>query len=103
MAFSFPPPSQLEPLLPDMEDDDEEKEGSWCWLSRNPSGSTKQQLSTSGYLGDSRCWISTTVLQGLLDPFLGKLEPLFTTKECLQHVESHIHVSQYVSIIYYNE
>ena len=23
MAFSFPPPSQLEPLLPDMEDDDE--------------------------------------------------------------------------------
>lgn len=23
VAFSFPPPSQLEPLLPDMEDDDE--------------------------------------------------------------------------------
>ena len=28
VAFSFPPPSQLEPLLPEM-DDDEEKEGRW--------------------------------------------------------------------------
>ena len=42
MAFSFPPPSQLEPLLPDMEDDDEaegkEGRGMWEWRQVTWSG-----------------------------------------------------------------
>ncbi|CAL1137465.1 unnamed protein product, partial [Cladocopium goreaui] len=52
VAFSFPPPSQLEPLLPDMEDDDdEEKEGEAAAAKEDPDFSKLEPITVPASMG----------------------------------------------------